>query len=77
MVTVIFGGHSTIIHKPDSLLLLYIGVVPSKVTTAPYQVTSLADVNDTEDIVIGSNSIVLAVPSTLRAPVLLVLVSKA
>jgi hypothetical protein len=60
VVTVIVGGYSTVIHKPDLLLLSYIGVVPSKVTTAPHHVTSLADVNDMEDIATGSNSIVLA-----------------
>ena len=74
MVTVIVGGYSAIIHKPDLVLLSYMGVVPSNVTTAPYQITSLADVNGLEDIVIGSNSIVCV--STLRAPVLLAVVSK-
>ena len=72
MVSVIVGGYSAIIHRPDLLLLLYSGVVPSKVTTAPYQITSngyrkLAGA--LRVLATGSNSIVLEVLLTLRAPV--------
>ena len=70
-VIVIVGGCSTSCHSPVAVPLFeYIGFVPEKVATTPYQVTSSGVLNATEPRdVTGSSSIEGALLFTFKAPV--------